>query len=489
MSIRRILFLGHRWLGIALCLFMALWFVSGIVMLYVGYPKLSSSERLHSLPALAGDSCCRSPAEAQSALPKDFGLRSLRLTSIAGKPFYIAGAGKQRFAAVDAEDGRLVSAVDEPMALAAARAFAPAATVVGSERLDEDAWTHSRAMDGHRPLFRVEMVGDGLKYLYVSGTTGEVARDVSLTESRWNWLGAWLHWLYPLRGGVLDRWWTEIVIYTSFAATVLTLSGMLIGLLRWRKTPYRHGSRSPYRNKLMRWHHWLGLGFGLLALTWIASGLFSMNPWKIFTSGAVRPVEQQWSAGLSMPESAVGDLLACFRRAGFEPAEIEWWLFGKELLIQARTADGSRLARSDGECRPFATLSVDELERQGAAALPTAQLIETRVQREYDWHYYGRAPHTMGGHMDKPLPVVVLRFDDPHGTWLYLDPASGRTVLRLDSHLRAKRWLFALFHSWDWLPLLDRRPLWDSVLIITSLGGLAISLSGAVLGWRRLRRG
>src|SRR5512145_1792738 len=116
MNIRRILFLGHRWLGIALCLFMALWFVSGIVMLYVGYPKLSSSERLRSLPALAGVSCCRSPAEAQAALPKDFGLRSLRLTSIAGKPFYIAGAGKQRFAAVDAENGRLVSAVDEPMA-------------------------------------------------------------------------------------------------------------------------------------------------------------------------------------------------------------------------------------------------------------------------------------------------------------------------------------------------------------------------------------
>lgn len=33
---KRHLYLWHRWLGIALCLFMALWFVSGIVMLYVG---------------------------------------------------------------------------------------------------------------------------------------------------------------------------------------------------------------------------------------------------------------------------------------------------------------------------------------------------------------------------------------------------------------------------------------------------------------------
>lgn len=38
----------------------------------------------------------------------------------------------------------------------------------------------------------------------------------------------------------------------------------------------------------------------------------------------------------------------------------------------------------------------------------------------------------------------------------------------------------------DWLPLLERRPLWDIVLVALSLGGVAISISGLVLGWRRL---
>ena len=50
MAIKRYLYLWHRWLGIALCLFMALWFVSGVVMLYVGYPKLTPAEHLAHLP-------------------------------------------------------------------------------------------------------------------------------------------------------------------------------------------------------------------------------------------------------------------------------------------------------------------------------------------------------------------------------------------------------------------------------------------------------
>ena len=48
--------------------------------------------------------------------------------------------------------------------------------------------------------------------------------------------------------------------------------------------------------------------------------------------------------------------------------------------------------------------------------------------------------------------------------------------------------MFAMLHSWDWLPLLERRPLWDALLIALSLGGLLLSGTGAIIGWRRLRQ-
>ncbi|HBB78667.1 MAG TPA: sodium:proline symporter, partial [Pseudomonas sp.] len=52
---------------------------------------------------------------------------------------------------------------------------------------------------------------------------------------------------------------------------------------------------------------------------------------------------------------------------------------------------------------------------------------------------------------------------------------------------RVERWLFNLLHSWDWLPLLERPRLREALMLAFSLGGLLISLSGVVLGWRRLR--
>lgn len=55
---KRYLYLWHRWLGIGCCLLMVLWFVSGMVMLYVGYPKLTPLERLAHLPELDGCEAC-----------------------------------------------------------------------------------------------------------------------------------------------------------------------------------------------------------------------------------------------------------------------------------------------------------------------------------------------------------------------------------------------------------------------------------------------
>ncbi|MNH13500.1 hypothetical protein D3C79_730730 [compost metagenome] len=93
----------------------------------------------------------------------------------------------------------------------------------------------------------------------------------------------------------------------------------------------------------------------------------------------------------------------------------------------------------------------------------------------------------MLGHLEKRLPVLRVRFDDPQQTWLHVDLYTGEIVGVLDRPKRVSRWLFALLHSWDWLPLLERRPLWDVWMVVFSAGGIVLSVSGVVLGWRRLR--
>ena len=88
-----------------------------------------------------------------------------------------------------------------------------------------------------------------------------------------------------------------------------------------------------------------------------------------------------------------------------------------------------------------------------------------------------------------PLAAAAVRFDDPAATWLHIDPYSGAVIEQLDQRRRAVRWAFKLLHSWDWLPLLQRPLLRDGLLLAFSAGALVISLSGVLLGWRRLSRG
>lgn len=488
MTLKRFLYLSHRWLGITLCLFMALWFVSGVVMMYVGYPKLTTAERLAAAGQLPAAQCCAGNETLRDAGAKNGGLRSLRLVVAGCELRFVGTAERNQVVAVSAVSGRAASVTDAGCAMKMAATFAPKARVAGVIEVAEDTWTHSRALDPFRPLWRVALQDHDIAYLYVSGKTGEVVRDVTVTERNWNWAGAWLHWLYPLRGGWLDRWWTDIVIYLSLVATVLAVTGMVIGVLRWRSRPYRNGSRSPYRNRMMRWHHWGGLIFGLLAVTWIASGLFSMNPWRIFSSSAQKFPEPRITR-LSQAGADGKAALQCFVRQEFEARELEWYRFGDEVLIEGRNAAGAlRLLRAGGACDPVSGLTPAAVEQEALRLMPQARKVAARIQTEYDWHYYSRAVHTMTGHYDKPLPVLVVEFDDRHSTALYMDLRNGRVLQRLDTPRRVQRWLFAFFHSWDWWPLIARRPLWDVLLIVGSIGGMVISVSGILIGWRRLTR-
>ena len=482
-GVKRKLFLVHRWLGILLCLFMAFWFLSGVVMMYVGYPKLTQQERLQYLPGLAGDGCCITAQAALAALPPGVSPQGLRLTTTGSGPVYIVTLGKNRFSAVNARTGVMLSVVDEALALESAARFAPGLPVYYRGEITEDAWTHSRALDGHRPLHVVE-VGEKSMLLYISGATGEVVRDASLTERRWNWIGAWLHWLYPLRGGGLDAWWTEIVIYLSLASTTLAVVGLWLGILRWRKRCYANGSHSPYRAPLARWHHWSGLAFGVLVVTWIFSGLMSMNPWKIFESGSVlplRPLFQVSSAGLDSAEQ-----LACLQNNDFEAVELNWARLGEAGFVVARNVRGESRLQPETYCAPMDQHAFSALEAAATLSFPGIAVSGSEIQQAYDWHYYAREVHTMSGHQERPLPVLRVRFADAAETWLYIDPRSGAVVQRSDRLGRVKRVLFAFLHSWDWAPLLAKRPLWDMLMIFFSLGGFIVSISGVLLGWRRL---
>lgn len=498
---KRWLFLVHRWLGVLLCAFFAMWFISGVVMMYVGYPKLTPAERLEHLPGLQDTPVLLEPAQALAAAGLPGPLQDLRLAvASAGRAVYLATPVHELVGArgknarlpgsstvvIDAGTGTVLAGVDPSHALASAAAYAgPQVAMHHQGTVQEDAFTHSRALDAHRPLHRVQLEDAAGTLLYVSGTTGEVVRDATRTERIWNFAGAWIHWLYPFRGNMFNAYWTDIVNWLSILGIAVTMLGAVVGVLRWRFTgTYRNGRHSPYPGTMMRWHHTAGLVFAAITLTWIFSGLMSMNPWRIFDSGAAPLRAAAMHGGPLVLPAQPARVEALLAAAPANVRELRWTRTADHTLVQAKVPGASATLLDAASARVH-TWQPGELEAAAARLLP-APVERIDTLHAYDTYYYTRDAHTMGGGAEKPLPVLRVVFADAQASWVHLDPHTGTVLGRIDSHRRVSRWLFGMLHSWDWIPLLALRPLWDIVMIVLSLGGAALSLTGVVIGWRRL---
>ena len=73
----RLLFLIHRYLGIALGVLMVVWCLSGIVMMYVPYPSLERDMRFAGLAPLGAVPCCT--MEGQYFPDDDAAIRSFQI--------------------------------------------------------------------------------------------------------------------------------------------------------------------------------------------------------------------------------------------------------------------------------------------------------------------------------------------------------------------------------------------------------------------------
>lgn len=486
---KRWTYLVHRWLGIGGCLLMLLWFVSGMVMLFIGYPKLTPGERMAALPAL-GDA---RGWQGLSILPAAVQVEpeSVALTMLRGEPAYVVRSGNH-VGAWSACTGQALLPVSAQRAEASAAQFAGGQAFVGATRVEEDRWTHSRALDVHRPLYRVEVGGAQPGDLYVSSRTGEVVLDAPHVQQRWNYVGAWLHWLYFLRMQSVDPVWTWVVIALSALCTVAAISGIVVGVWRLRfRGHYRSGAKTPYVEPWMRWHHLLGLMASAFVFTWIFSGLMSMNPLGVFSSTGEAIDVEHYRGGAVALDGALGDpakLLAVAEAARFQPVEIQWRRIGGELfavLLDGR-GDTRIVSGGNGHLHVARWLPTAWLQ-QRAGALSAAPMQGFVVQHAADAYFYPRAPEAMNGAAVRRFPVAVVDIGDAEATRVYLDLATGDPLLTMGHRERLGRWLFYFLHSWDLPAMLRQEGARLAVLLLLSAVGTALCATATVIGYRRLR--
>ncbi|MCP1550257.1 MULTISPECIES: PepSY domain-containing protein [Methylorubrum] len=474
---KRWLYLAHRWLGIATCLLFVTWFLSGLVMMYVGFPSLTDTDRQGGLPRITWDRVAVTPREALEAAGQTRFPRDLRLTMLDHEPVYriVGWDGGQE--TVSAVEPRPITGVDAGQALAIARHDRRARQPRLLGEVDRDQWSVTARYDPLRPFHLVALGDTDETHLYVSARTGQIALDTTGQERFWNWFGAIPHWIYvtPLRAQA--ALWRDVVLWVSGVAIVGAVTGLWVGLLRARlRRRYASGSVSPYRG-WAAWHHLAGLIGGLTVLTFIASGWLSMNPNRWFGSRAPSQAMLERYASVTAP---LWDLELAAVRAAACPNAVEarfGWLGGEPQAVVS-CQDGSTLTC----CAPATLPASPAISRLASAArqlLPDVPIRDAVLLTKEDAYWYSH-------HHQRRLPVLRVKFADSDETWFHIDPTTGEVLNRADRSSRTYRWLFNALHSFDFRFLLQRRPAWDAVLWLLSAAGLIISVSGVVIGWRRL---
>jgi len=493
MRTKRYAFLIHRWTGVGMCLLMALWFVSGIIMLFIGYPKLTPWERLGALPVIEDRACCITPDMALSRSKAAADVKEIVLTSIRNQPHYLLREGSGDYTVVDAISGNVQPKADVTSALAGARAFIPHESAEYVASIHEDRWTHSRSLDPHRPLHVIQMNDPASTRVYVSSSTGQVVLDVPNAERLWNYVGAWLHWLYMLRSQAVDPAWTWSVIVISAIGMVTAFTGILNGIWRWRfARPYKNGSKSPFREVTMRWHHILGLVFGAILFTWIFSGLMSMNPVGIFDAKGARPDIKSYQGGspavMRLQLNPV-EALSLLKANGFLTRELEWRVMnGKPFLLARDGKAETRLVLQTGNKYVVTDRWPEEELMKAAARLIPAPVLSHQKLEAYDAYYYKRGEASMYGANERRLPALRIVYGDPGKTWVHLDVRTGQVELSMDQSQRLGRWFFNLLHSWDLPAMLNSKWLRELTIALLSLGGLLLSATGLIIAFRRISK-
>jgi hypothetical protein len=485
---RAIVFL-HRWLGVALCVLVVLWFASGIGMMYWQYPDVGPEDLLERSPALDPSAVVWSPSDAYAVLGETVAPGQVRLGSFDGRPVYRFGVfGQQHLVYADTGERQQSVTTEMMRRIASSWSGKPAADARVERVREVDQWTVQYGIRGLDPLWKYSWPSG--EQVYFSEAAGEVVQFTTTASRLGAYLGPIPHWLYftPLRKHA--RSWGKVVVWSSGIVAGAALLGLVVGI--WMYSPSRRYRRAgaptaiPYRGQ-KRWHMVLGLAFGIATMTWAFSGMLSMDPFPLVRGEpglgeqTGNAIELALTGRVQLPAfTGKHPREALLQLAPLPVKELELTSFdGEPVYLATLAGSATRIVPVQGA--PSRGLDERRIVDLVTTAAQPVGLADIQTVAQYDAYYRDRR-------RELPLPVIRALVNDEDGTRVYINPATGRVVATYSSRQWVSRWVYHGLHSFDFPWLYNYRPAWDIVVITFMLGGTALGVTSLVLAWQVLGR-
>lgn len=421
----------HKWFGIPLAIMFIIWYCSGIIMMYHGFPRLSPSlmpvERVDSteLNKLWGE------------VPESFGMCKLSFS-----------AGRMQIAV----NGETLGAFEPDYNDLRAIASSYGTTIERVDTLaDLDKWTPFNQLMRHLPFYRI--VGDDGTYLYISSSTGEVVQRCTLSERRWAWFGALPHYVYitPIRRDV--ELWRKVVVWMSGLSTISVIFGIVIAL----RFLFKRRKLRIFKKRSWQWHYSWGLFFGIFMFTFIFSGMMSLAdiPDWIMKS---TPLAQEKRTMVDKADVNISNLPTEFGQVILNSTPLMMWQITSDDIKSIRSASSNKL--------DFSPSNITEIiERQ------TGEKVES-VEKIKDDIFY-----TTDG-------IEGYRATTPHFTVYWNEDGYYRVM---DKKSKAQFICYRFLHKMQIPGLYNIKWLHELFMWIILLGGIVIVATGTILSIRAIK--
>ena len=457
------LFKIHKITGLSVVIFFSMWFLTGIVLVYHPYPKVSEKllfSKKETLPS--------SLPELSSVLSKTDGeVKSLSLKQFQGQTLF--SLDKAPDVTFDVVEKVAKHWIDAPI-----------------KRVDtlrqREQWVLFTKYDKELPIYKFYFDDAQKHELFISGRTAEVLQMTTSRQRLWAWLGAIPHKFYlPCIRRDVDVWQNTVAIVSGICL-IAALTGWLLGIIIWIKR-YRkkHVWQNPYKKRWYRWHFSYGLVFGVFLIGWALSGIFAMQrvpQWMVPMEGDYSfKSSRLWGRGL-LPIEAYQLDYRKLRETYPDLKEVEWCRYAN--IPTYRVIAGEEEFLVDASTDEIKSLQIPEETIVKGLKKIHGEEIEMKVSllTEFDNYYLSRR-------VDLELPVYKIEVADANGSLYYVNPSTGY-IRYLNNNKIVRKWLFNGIHYLDIDWLVARPWLWYTCIWLLCGGCLVVCISGLVLAWRVL---
>ena len=482
----RLLIHTHRILGLLLCILCFMWFISGIVMIYHSFPRVSQEERF-ARQCVLDTAGLPSIQEITSRLPTDTRTQGMSLDNPEGQAQFHFGNWRKSLD-VYADTNAVTPVVDYALCEWRAKNWCPAHRITRVDTLRSlDQWIPLAHYKQELPIYKFHYDGSEGYQLYISSRSGKILQFTDSDERLWAWFGAIPHWVYFRILRENQNLWTQFMYWSCYLGMFMCFAGFILGIRSYWLNRRKGFLRSPYKKQWFKWHHITGFFFGIFVFTWLLSGYMSMAPlpsW-LFGEQKKRGTMRQGSSERDAPTPANYTLdyrhaIAGINKTVGNVKQVEWSHYQGIPLYRLRTADCTiTLDASVDTIRPF---RITEEHLFAAIKRLTRDSVPYKVTRmdEYDNYYISRR-------RSLPLPAYKVALDNEAKDVYYYNLESFQPM-HYDTNGRWKRWLYRGLHTLDIKFLVERPVLWTIVIWTLLLGGAAVSFTGIILSVKYIIR-